>query len=94
MILNKHMDSKGGPFIKIDFILQTFKSYINFTNPTYKVNFNRPNTLRELLGYKSKILNSGYNVSDNAVQITTPSSILIHCVLISGSLIIENCFNN
>lgn len=85
MIEKKHADTKGEPFITIGAVLQTFKIYINISNPTYKVDFTQPKTFRSLLGFNSKILNSGYNISDSTAQITTVSSIQIHCDLIAGS---------
>ena len=38
-----------------------------------------------MLGFDSKILTKGYNISTSTVQITTASSILIKCSIISGS---------
>ena len=86
MVNNKHADSKGEPYINIGILFQTFKSFINIraSNPSYKVDFTKPKTFRKLLGFK-KILDSGYHISDSNVQITSVSSILIHCDIISGS---------
>ena len=85
MINKKHIDAKGNPVISIGVILSTFKSFIDISDTKYKVDFTDRTTIKNLLGFNSKILNSGYNISDSTVQIATASSILIHCDIISGS---------
>src|SRR5438093_7450413 len=76
-----------GVGIEIGVNLSTTKSYINITKPDYKVDFSKPNTLRDMLGFTSQILSTGYNISNNIVQITNISAIMIHCDLIHGSYI-------
>ena len=90
MAANKHYDDKVSPpnyFINIGVNLSTFKAFIDITNPTFKVNFQEKNTIRDLLGFKSKIISQGHNISDNTVEITKSSAILLHCDLVSGSYI-------
>ena len=73
--------------IEIGIILSTFKSFINITSPTLQVDFTKTKTFRDMLGFKSQILKQGYNISNDTVQITTTSAILIHCDIVSGSYI-------
>ncbi len=88
MIEKGHYDKTkdgNGVAISMGLNLSTFKSYIDITDNRYKVDFTRSKSLRNLLGFESKILSKGHNISDNTVQITTASSIMINCDLISGS---------
>jgi hypothetical protein len=86
MIINKHYDEKQPP-LTIGVNLSTFKSYIDITNPNYQVDFGKPKTIKDLLGFDSKIIKSGYNISDKTVQITNTSAICLKCDLVSGSYI-------
>src|SRR5438093_6814498 len=88
MVVHKHYDDKATPhnhYINIGVNLSTFKSFVEITNPAFKVSFREEKTIRELLGFKPKIVSQGYNISDSTVQITRISAILIHSDLISGS---------
>jgi hypothetical protein len=88
MIVNKHFDEKASPhnyFINIGVNLSTFKSFVEITNASYKVDFKGDKTIRGLLGFNPKVISHGYNISDSTVQITRTSAILIHSDLISGS---------
>lgn len=90
MALKNHYDNSKTPavyYIEFGIIVSTFKSFINITKSEYQVDFTKPNTIGTMLGFNNKILQPGYNISDNTVQITTTSSILIHCDLVSGSYI-------
>jgi hypothetical protein len=54
-----------------------------------KIDFSRSNTLRELLGFKQKVLDAGVShTSENHVQINRINSIRINCNITTGS------FNN
>ena len=64
--------------------LATFKSIIEINNPNYEIDFTKPNTIRDLLGFKPKKLRTPYNVSDSTIQIIKTSAILIKCDLVSG----------
>ena len=83
MIENNHWDEKDIPFT-LSLNLNVFKSVIDIKNDKFSIDFTRPKTFRNLLGFDSKVLKKGYNKSDNTVQITSASSILIKCSIISG----------
>ena len=76
-------DEKEAPF-RISLNLNVFKSIIEIKNDKLKIDFTKDKTFRGLLGFDSKVLSKGYNISDNTVQITSASLILIHCSIISG----------
>jgi hypothetical protein len=76
---NKHTE------FTIEVKLSTYQSYIEIKDDTYMIDFTRPKSIKDILGFSSKILSKGYNISDYTVQITNVSSILISCDLISGS---------
>jgi hypothetical protein len=88
MTLNKHYNANSTPssyYINIGVKLETFHSFIDITDDKYKVDFTKPNTIRELLGFESKLLGKGYNISDNTVQITKSPIMTLHSDLISNS---------
>lgn len=87
MIVKGHTDKSAtaAPIIKIGIILSTFKSFVEITNSTYKVDFSKPKTIRTLLGFDSVVISKGYNTSNSTVQISSSAAILIHCDLVSGS---------
>ena len=76
-------DEKEAPF-RISLNLNVFKSIIEIKNDKLKIDFTKDKTFRDLLGFDSKVLSKEYNISDNTVQITSASLILIHCSIISG----------
>jgi hypothetical protein len=87
MIEKGHCDKtkENAPYINIGVNLSTFKSFIDITNPTYKVDFKQAKTFRHMLGFGSKILSKGHNLSDSTIQVTNTGAIMITCDLISGS---------
>jgi hypothetical protein len=85
--INNEVKRQVGEGIEIGVNLSTTKSYINITKPDFKVDFTKSNTLREMLGFTPQILSTGFNISNNVVQITNLTAIMIHCDLISGSYI-------
>jgi hypothetical protein len=90
MAVHKHYDEKASPlnyYINIGVNLSTFKSFVEITNSSFKVNFQAAKTIKDLLGFNARIIGVGYNISDVTVQITRTSAILIHSDLISGSYI-------
>jgi hypothetical protein len=90
MVKEKHYDSTTAPpkyYFNIGVNLSTFKSFIEITNPSYEIDFTKDETFREILGFNSKKLKTGYNVSDNTVQIIKTSAILIKCDLVSGGYV-------
>ena len=54
-------------------------------NNNCEVDFRRHNTINSLLGFDSKLYTSGFNGSDNMVNILTINSILVNIDIISGS---------
>ena len=52
----------------------------------YKIDFTQNNTLRDLLGFESKILTNSYNHSKNKVNITSINRINVCCDCINGFL--------
>src|SRR5438093_227464 len=85
--INDEVKRQAGAGLEIGVNLSTTKSYINITKPDYKVDFSKPNTLRDMLGFTSQILSTGFSVSNNVVQITNLTAIMIHCDLVNGSYV-------
>jgi len=79
-----HWDEKDPPF-SLTLNLNVFKSVIDIKSDKLKIDFTQAKTFRHMLGFDSKVLTKGYNISTSTVQITTASSILIKCSIISGS---------
>ena len=71
--------------INIDVNLNTFNSILEITNDTYQVDFNKPNTIRSILGFSAVVLTKGKHESSGTIQITSARSINVHCSLIHGS---------
>jgi hypothetical protein len=80
----RHWDEKHPPFSLL-LNLNVFKSVIEIASDKLSIDFTKSGTFRHMLGFESKVLQKGYNISDNTVQITSSSSILIKCSIISGS---------
>ena len=53
----------------------------------YLVDFRRYKSINSLLRFHSKVYTSGFNESENMVNILTPNSILVNIDIISGSLV-------
>ena len=62
-----------------------FTSIIYLTNG-YKIDFSQPNTLRDLLGFDSKIISDSYNYSKKKVNIIDIHRIHLCCDCIVGSI--------
>ena len=56
-------------------------------NKNFEVDFRRYNTIHSLLGFDSKLYTSGFNESENMVNILTINSILLNIDIISGSYV-------
>ena len=52
-----------------------------------EVDFRRCNSINSLLGFDSKLYTSGFNESENMVNILTTTSILVNIDIISGSYV-------
>jgi hypothetical protein len=72
-------------YFEIDVNPSTFKTIIEIKNPSFKIDFTKSGTIRDLLGYSSIILEKGKNESDKTIQITNTRAINVHCDLITGS---------
>ena len=53
----------------------------------YEVDFRRYISIKSLLGFDSKLCTSGFNKSENMVNILTINSILLNIDIISGSYV-------
>ena len=56
-------------------------------NNNCDVNFRRYNSINSLVGFDSKLYPSGFNESENMVNILTINSILVNIDIISGSYV-------
>ena len=54
---------------------------------SYEVDLTRYNSINSLLGFHSKLYTSGFNESENMVNILTINRILVNIDIISGSYI-------
>ena len=79
LIINRYagMDDESYPFsIKPNF--STLGSIIEIKDE-WKIDFTQDNTIRDVLGFKSKIVSEEYNLSDNPVDIISFDNIFIEC---------------
>ena len=53
----------------------------------YEVDFRKDKSINSLLGFHSKLYTSGFNESENMVNILTINSILVNIDIISGSYV-------
>ena len=67
----------------------TLKSEMIIKN-NCEVDFRRYNSINSLLGFDSKLYTSGFNGSENMVNILTINSILVNIDIISGSYVNGN----
>ena len=58
-----------------------------FLRNNYEVDFRKYNSINSLLGFHSKLYTSGFNKSEDIVNILTINSILVHIDIISGSYV-------
>ena len=54
---------------------------------SYEVDFRRHNSINSLLRFNSKLYKSGFNVSENMVNILSINSILVNIYVISGTYV-------
>ena len=82
---NSHYDKTNDKvYIEIFAITNTLKSEM-IIKDNYEVDFRRYNSINSLLGFHSKLFTSGFNESENMVNILTINSILVNIDIISGS---------
>ena len=56
-------------------------------NNNYEINFRQDKSMHSLLAFKNKLYTSGFNESENMVNILTINSILVNIAIISGSYV-------
>ena len=87
MINNCHYDKENDKNnIEISANTNTLKSEMIFKN-NYGADFRQDKFINSLLGFDSKLYTSGYNESENMVNILTINSILVNIDIISGSYV-------
>ena len=64
--------------IEITANTNTLKSEMILKNINYEIDFRQNNSTNSLLGFHSKIYTSGFNESENMVNIRTINSILVN----------------
>ena len=64
----------------------TLGSIIEITNPNFLNDFTYDNTIRELLGFNSVILEDKYNLSNNPVDILSFGNIFLECNITQGMI--------
>lgn len=74
-------------FITISPNIPQLKSAINITNNLYLVDFNIENSIGPTLGFDPGVIGSGYNISQNIVNITKVKLVLVNVDFISGSYV-------
>ena len=89
MILNDDYDkSNDSFFIEISFDKPTQKATIDIKHDDYIVDINCENSVGTSLGFTDNMmLNKGFHISQNIIDIEPVNTILVHCNLISGSYI-------
>ena len=84
---NNHYDQTSDKFyIEISANTNTLKSEKIIKN-NCEVDFRRYNSTNSLLGFDSKLYTSGFDESENMVNIPTINSILVNIDIISGSYV-------
>jgi len=84
---NGHWDNTVNPqshYITVGANSSTLRAYVDITNPTYRVNM-AASTIRSMLGFNPKTIQSGYHEGDNPVDILKVNTILVNCDIVSGS---------
>ena len=84
---NNHCDQTSDKvYIEISSNTNTLKSEMIIKNDC-EVDFRRHNSINSLLGFDSKLYTSGFNESENMVNILTINNILVNIDIISGSYV-------
>ena len=73
-------------YIEISVNTNTFKSEM-IIKDYFEVDFRRYNSINSFLGFHGKIYTSGFNESENMVNILTTNTILVNIDIISGSYV-------
>jgi hypothetical protein len=74
--------------------LEDGKVIIQITKSAYSIDFSRQNTLNNILGFSSKILTTGKNISENKFNSNTIDNVFIWCNLIDDSYVNNRKFNS
>ena len=83
---NHYAQTSDKVYIEISANTNTLKSEMIIKN-NCEVDFRRYNSINSLLGFDSKLYTSGFNESENMVNILTINSILVNIDTISGSYV-------
>ena len=84
---NGHYDKANDKcYIEMSANTNTLKSEM-ILKDNYDVDFRQYNFINSLLGFHSKLYTSGFNESENMVNILTINSILVNIDIISGSYV-------
>ena len=78
---NRHWNNTANPqshYITVGANSSTLRAYVEITNDNYRVDFSR-STIRSMLGFNPKIVQSGYHEGDNPVDILKVNTILVNC---------------
>ena len=87
---NHHYDQTSDKvYIQISANTNTFKSEMIINN-NCEFDFRWYNSINSVLGFDSKLYTSGFNESENMVNILTINSILVNIDIISGSYVNES----
>lgn len=74
--------------ITISTVIPQLKSAIEIA-PNFTVDFTEPNSINTVLGFDAKVLNPGYNTSDNIININRTNTIFVNCDLVTGCYVNE-----
>ena len=80
---NQYDQTSDKVYIEIPANTNTLKSEMIINN-NCEVDFRRYNSINSLIGFDSKLYTSGFNESENMVNILTINSILVNIYIISG----------
>jgi len=84
---SNHYDGTNDAFyIKISANPNTLRSILTIQN-NYRVDFTTANSIRSILGFKSKIYTASYTESEQVVNILNINSILVNNDIIAGSYV-------
>jgi hypothetical protein len=64
---------------------ETSQAILSIKNPNIRVDFTKPNSLNQILGFKSKIYSSPTNTSEDIIKVTLTNDIDVHCDLITSN---------
>lgn len=84
----KEMLSNDKDKMSITSVIPQLKSAIEVA-PNFAVDFTEPNSINTVLGFNARVLEHGFNISDNIVNINRTNTIFINCDLVASSYVNE-----